>query len=132
MAQKKKPAARPVSPPPRRALWDLLAAARGHPEDDATRLVLADWLEDHGDEVDRARAEHIRLQIQVAPLRLNDPARVEPERRIKELEDRHQAEWLGPLHRKVRVHFERGLPQVSLSGGRLVALSAAWGHEVWA
>ena len=35
-----------------------------HPDDDAPRLVLADWLEDHGDEEGRARAEFIRVQIE--------------------------------------------------------------------
>jgi uncharacterized protein (TIGR02996 family) len=40
-----------------------------HPDDDAPRLVFADWLDDHGTEEDRARAEFIRLQcrLEVGP-----------------------------------------------------------------
>ena len=34
----------------------LLLAAIAHPEEDTPRLALADWLQEHGDEDDRARA----------------------------------------------------------------------------
>jgi uncharacterized protein (TIGR02996 family) len=44
----------------------LLKAAKENPWDDAKRLVLAGWLEEHGNEADRARAEIIRLQIDEA------------------------------------------------------------------
>ena len=37
-------------------LEDIVA----HPDDDAPRLVFADWLDDHGD---ADRAEFIRLQV---------------------------------------------------------------------
>jgi uncharacterized protein (TIGR02996 family) len=40
----------------------LLAAVRAEPDDDAPRLVLSDWLEEHGDQ---ARAEFIRVQCQM-------------------------------------------------------------------
>lgn len=43
----------------------LLAAIRGHPEEDTPRLMFADWLEEHGDEV---RAEFLRLQCELARL----------------------------------------------------------------
>src|SRR5262249_47301302 len=38
-----------------------------HPDDDAPRLVYADWLDEHGD-VAQARAEFIRVQIELARL----------------------------------------------------------------
>ncbi len=38
----------------------FLAAAKDEPEDDAPRLVLADWLEENGDSTDAARAEFAR------------------------------------------------------------------------
>ena len=42
----------------------LLQAVLANPDDDATRLVYADWLEEHGQgEADRARSDFIRLQI---------------------------------------------------------------------
>jgi uncharacterized protein (TIGR02996 family) len=44
----------------------LLEAAKQNRWDDALRLVLADWLEEHGNEADRARAQIIRLQIDEA------------------------------------------------------------------
>jgi uncharacterized protein (TIGR02996 family) len=47
----------------------LLAAIRQSPEDDAPRLVYADWLDEHGDP---DRAEFIRLQIEIDPYRRSD------------------------------------------------------------
>ena len=41
----------------------LLTAAIEQPGDPALRLVLADWLDEHGDESCRARAELLRLQV---------------------------------------------------------------------
>ena len=43
----------------------FLADICEHPEDDTPRLVFADWLDDHGDQ---ARAEFIRLQVELARL----------------------------------------------------------------
>ena len=45
----------------------LLRAVLEDPADDAVRLVYSDWLEEHGQPL---RAEFIRVQIQVAELRL--------------------------------------------------------------
>ncbi len=41
----------------------LLDACKQAPEDDAARLVLADWLEEYGDEDDRQRAAFVRLDV---------------------------------------------------------------------
>lgn len=46
----------------------LLAAIRAHPEEDTPRLMLADWLDERGDDASRARAEFIRLQCEQARL----------------------------------------------------------------
>jgi uncharacterized protein (TIGR02996 family) len=43
----------------------LLAGVRADPDDDAPRLVFADWLEEYGDAHDRAWAEFIRVQIEL-------------------------------------------------------------------
>ena len=99
----------------------LLAAVRQAPRDDAARLVFADWLDEHG-EADRA--EFIRLQIEIEPLRQPDsdldrwrravidrhpdepvPADFPPEllgyaalaRREDRLLEQYRWEWLGPL-----------------------------------
>jgi uncharacterized protein (TIGR02996 family) len=43
----------------------LLAAVLAAPDDDAVRLVFADWLEEHGEE---ERAEFVRLQCRLAEI----------------------------------------------------------------
>jgi uncharacterized protein (TIGR02996 family) len=47
----------------------FLAAIHDDPENDGTRLVFADWLEEHGD----PRAEFIRVQCALAHQDKNDP-----------------------------------------------------------
>src|SRR5262245_25936713 len=64
------------------------------PNDDAPRLVYADWLEDQGD---TARAEFIRLQIEAARLPEGDARRPGLEERARHLLGRHLDDWLGPL-----------------------------------
>src|SRR5262245_59429136 len=59
-------AKRAAPKPPRNELLALLRAAKRQPDDDAPRLVLADWLQEHGDDEDRARAEYIRLDLRLA------------------------------------------------------------------
>jgi uncharacterized protein (TIGR02996 family) len=70
-------------------LLALLEEARLSPHDDAPRLVLADWLEDHGD---GARAEFLRLQCL-------SPLKAAAQERCRALLDRHGGAWLGPLWR---------------------------------
>ncbi|MBY0457520.1 MAG: TIGR02996 domain-containing protein [Gemmataceae bacterium] len=41
----------------------LVRAIADDPGDDTVRLAFADWLDEHGDAADRARAEFIRVQI---------------------------------------------------------------------
>lgn len=48
----------------------LLAAVLAAPEDDAPRIVYADFIEENGDEVDAAHAELIRVQVGIARLNL--------------------------------------------------------------
>jgi uncharacterized protein (TIGR02996 family) len=47
----------------------LLAAIRQAPDDDAPRLVYADWLDEHGDP---DQAEFIRVQVEIDPYRRAD------------------------------------------------------------
>jgi len=44
----------------------LMAAIIANPDEDTPRLVLADWLDENGDEHDHGRAEFIRLQCELA------------------------------------------------------------------
>jgi uncharacterized protein (TIGR02996 family) len=102
--------------PTHHRVLSLLQEAKENPEEDAPRLVLADWLEDHGD---TARAEHIRLQCCLAPgaLPLEPGIRADCQRRSQELLDRHGGAWLGPLWRcRLSVAcWHRGLLTVGLS-----------------
>ena len=47
--------------PPRPEVRAFLDEVREHPDDDAPRLIYADWLLDQGDDAGRARAELIRV-----------------------------------------------------------------------
>ena len=51
---------------PRPEVRAFLDDVREHPDDDAPRLILADWLDDYGDEIDQARACLIRTQCELA------------------------------------------------------------------
>jgi uncharacterized protein (TIGR02996 family) len=72
----------------------FLLAIRDEPDDDAPRLIYADWLEDHGEE---ARAEFIRAQCErVRPDA--DPARAaELGPRAWRLLVENWEAWVGPL-----------------------------------
>jgi uncharacterized protein (TIGR02996 family) len=103
------------------AFW---SAIREAPEDDAPRLVYADWLDDHGQS---DRAEFIRVQCALAKLgpdrRKGRKERVRLDPREKTLLARFGERWLAP-HRAVlrgsnpwdledrwldRLQFRRGL-----------------------
>ncbi len=67
----------------------LMAAILANPDEDTPRLALADWLDEHGGEHDRARAAFIRRQIANqngagVPLLLTPDAE-------------HKKQWLRPL-----------------------------------
>src|SRR5262249_5760086 len=68
----------------------LLAAICETPEDDAPRLVYADWLGEQGDQ-DRARL--IRGQIGPAAMDEDDPAFVELAERLQALEKANVSRW---------------------------------------
>jgi uncharacterized protein (TIGR02996 family) len=100
MPPKKKPATTGPSP----ELLSLLHAAKERLEDDGPRLVLADWLEEHGSAAQRARAELIRLQCD----RAREPAQAQS--LLAPLLAKWEKSWLGPLAPLVQSpQFERGL-----------------------
>jgi len=75
----------------------LMAAIIANPEEDTPRLVFADWLDEYGDEHDRARAEFIRLQIEAARLPKSDKKRKKLEDAARKLANAHHETWLSPL-----------------------------------
>lgn len=91
----------------------LLDSAKETPEEDAPRLVLADWLEDHGDS---KRAEFIRLQLQLSADReMNPVARSQ----MESLLCRYGGSWRGSLW-QYWLHparWNRGLLSAGLSRG---------------
>src|SRR5437763_4914099 len=77
------------------------------PDDDAPRLVYADWLEEHGN---TPRAEFIRVQIELANLPAESPRRGPLAVRERELLVRYQRKWIAPLGKWVREgRFSRGM-----------------------
>ncbi len=80
-----------------RALWHAICA---HPDDDTPRLVYADWLQEHGDDL---RAEFVRVQCEIERLRPDRRAvrKVIPglEHRAWVLQTANRARWLEPLFR---------------------------------
>jgi uncharacterized protein (TIGR02996 family) len=91
------------------AAESFLQAIRQVPQDDAPRLIFADWLEEHGD----PRGPFVRSQCQRVRLRDHDPraaALLDEETRLLK---RHAAVWLGPLHQRgLAWEFRRGLLHV--------------------
>jgi uncharacterized protein (TIGR02996 family) len=68
----------------------LLRAILDDPDDDGRRLVYADWLEERGDV---ARAEFIRVQVELAALPAYDPRWAERRRREQALLRQHGPTW---------------------------------------
>jgi uncharacterized protein (TIGR02996 family) len=71
----------------------FLAAIAEDPDDDAARLVYADWLDEHGGPGDAARAEFIRVQCALAALAEDDPRREDLAPREGALLAAHRADW---------------------------------------
>ncbi len=69
---------------------DFLAAICEKPEDDAPRLIYADWLDEHGQE---SRAEFIRVQCALASIPDNDPRRPALEECEADHLTRHHSQW---------------------------------------
>jgi uncharacterized protein (TIGR02996 family) len=70
-------------------------ALQQDPDDNALRLVYADYLEDHGDMASSAHAELIRVQIELATLSPLHRRVAELTARQNELLDRWERVWLG-------------------------------------
>src|SRR5829696_5418855 len=78
------------------------------PDDDAPRLVYADWLDEHGD---ADRAEFIRLQIRLARMDRDDPNHRALKSVVDQIGQAHHVEWVNRLPQFEDVHweiFERG------------------------
>jgi uncharacterized protein (TIGR02996 family) len=78
---------------------ELLGAVLAEPAEDAPRLAYADWLRQAGGESNAARAEFIRVQIEIEKLHGDNDDRRWPQlaRRESELLGRWRAAWERPL-----------------------------------
>ncbi|HZY86359.1 MAG TPA: TIGR02996 domain-containing protein [Gemmataceae bacterium] len=102
---------RSKDPSPRSEQEAFLADVIEHPDDDAPRLVYADWLDDHGD---ADRAEFIRLQCEVAKLEQWDARRPELLRRQKGLLRLHARQWgEGVVKNLYGAEFRRGFVEIA-------------------
>jgi uncharacterized protein (TIGR02996 family) len=85
----------------------LLDDARHRPEDDTPRLILADWLQEHGDEL---RGRFLRSQCLAAAWPDEHPDRIDLERDTLDLLLEHEPRWLGTLTEGAHAWtFARGL-----------------------
>src|SRR5262245_7614105 len=90
----------------RRAFLD---AIRAEPDDDASRLIFADWLEENGE---GERAEFIRLQIALARGRPVGADAEEARKEVGRLLTIHRREWLrGCEGIEWTVEFRRGFAE---------------------
>jgi uncharacterized protein (TIGR02996 family) len=100
----------------------ILAHVCDHPDDNASRLVFADWCEENGD---ADRAEFVRLQLRLEDVPEYDSSRFELEERALDLLADHQQEWRAGLPvwaRPEPITFRRGLPgEIRLPPGRFLA-----------
>src|SRR5262249_34460546 len=117
------PGPRPEAAPPpapaggTRTEEGFLADIRDNPDDDSTRLIYADWLDEHGRP---ARAAVLRAQAEPGGLPRRGPARRELKQRAGALLKEHEEAWAGPLRPFVESwRFGRGLiDEVEVEAGR--------------
>lgn len=96
----------------------LIAAIIASPDDDLPRIVLADFLDERGQPGDAARAEFIRLQVEIATLKdcrhpLDEAAKLKPRHlacRLCKLRLRERNMWRT---KKLIPALQAGLPVVS-------------------
>jgi uncharacterized protein (TIGR02996 family) len=76
----------------------FLQAVREAPNDDAPRLIYADWLEEHGQ---ADRAEFIRIQCRLARSPEYTPNKLKLRARVQQLLRENWNSWVGPLQELV-------------------------------
>lgn len=81
----------------------FVATILAAPDDDAPRLVYADWLDEQGD---ADRAEFIRLQVRLAHMAPDDLGRPGVQSRSHDLQRAHHVEWVNQLPQFDGVHWE--------------------------
>jgi uncharacterized protein (TIGR02996 family) len=109
-------------------LRSLLQGCKDAPDDDTPRLVLADWLEEHG-EADRAEFVRLSVRLAAGEIPLGDEA--VSLARLHELYARNADKWLGGLRDWTgRLVFKRGLIEARCDVTQLRQLDAATPPDV--
>lgn len=109
----------------------FLQRIRAFPDDDAHRLILADWLDEQDDPAAADRALFIRVQLALAGLPEDDSRRPDLTMTERRLLARRRAEWEAPFHGLATgLEFRRGFVDEArvparLFVGRAAALFAA-------
>lgn len=94
----------------------FLQAIVEEPDDDAMRLIFADWLDEH----DSPRGEFIRAQCEILQLPPQHPRRRQLHTRAVQLFRQHAQEWVGPLRPfLLRCLFRRGFVESATVRGRV-------------
>jgi uncharacterized protein (TIGR02996 family) len=103
----------------------LLRAIIANPDDDAPRLVYADWLQEHGDE---EQATFIRGGITLAGMKKRAKGLAALVERLRELAEERCYDWYAPLgipDRAAIDRYERGFPhRVTFDGAASFFASA--------
>jgi uncharacterized protein (TIGR02996 family) len=73
----------------------FLRAILNEPGNDAPRLVYADWLEEQGDPVSAAKAEFLRLSVQIAARTESKGRRRTQKKRLQQLAAELDTSWLA-------------------------------------
>ena len=94
-----------------------------HPDEDAPRLIFADWLEEQGDAESVARAEFIRVQCMLAAGQLPQQRRDELLRREHQILNEWDEEWVRPIRRIIQNWgYDRGfIDYVGMASDRFLA-----------
>jgi uncharacterized protein (TIGR02996 family) len=82
----------------------FIQAIRSAPEDDAPRLIYADWLEEHGQ---AERADFIRIQCRLFGIPEADPSAATLRARAEEMLRDNWHTWVSPLRELVGPKYDR-------------------------
>ncbi|HZY87133.1 MAG TPA: TIGR02996 domain-containing protein, partial [Gemmataceae bacterium] len=119
------PAPRPAPSEGQRTEEGLLADIRDHPEDDAPRLIYADWLDEHEQPL---RADLIRVQVERDRPTTDGPDRERLERRSLAILQEQEEGWTAPLRPLVLgLRYRRGLiDEIEVEADRVAEHGEEW------
>jgi uncharacterized protein (TIGR02996 family) len=93
---------------------NFLAKLLADPADDSTRLVYADWLDDQGEPASIAKAEFLRLTVQLSR-DVNSSAEIDLQERLQQLAAGVDTDWLAGVGRLPFGNF----PMMPLAGWQI-------------